>query len=107
MKVNGCIITSSPCFTFDRINDICKAAVPFTTATAYLLAVYSAIFFSNRLTNFPTLETNVLSIHSFRYFFSLPKNLGSCKGIKPFVLYKFCTKSTNFLNIIDVGFIPG
>ena len=31
-------------------------------------------------------ETNVESMHSLRYFFSLPTNLGSCRGIKSLVL---------------------
>ncbi len=50
---------------------------PAEAATANLAPVYSAHIFSKRPTNSPTLETKFESIHSLRYFFSLPIKRGS------------------------------
>ena len=60
---------------------MCNAEVPLLTAIAYLVPVYLATSFSNVSTNLPIDDTNVESMHSFKYFFSLPKNLGLCRGI--------------------------
>ncbi len=81
MKVSGWVITSSSRSTPTSINAKWSALVPFTQTTAFLAPVYSATSSSKRSTNLPTLETNVESIHSLRYFFSFPMNRGSCKGI--------------------------
>ena len=45
--------------------------------TAFLLPVASATIFSNRVTYSPTELTNVVSIQSSRYFFSLPVKSGT------------------------------
>ena len=55
--------------------------------SAAVSALISATISSKRSTNLPTLETNVVSIHSFRYFFSFPTKRGTCKGTNSSVLY--------------------
>ena len=71
--------TSSPETTPPNCKAMCKAAVPFTTATACLAPVYAASSASNRSTYLPTEETKVESRHSLRYIHSLPAKRGSCK----------------------------
>jgi len=82
INVRAWVITSSPPCTPTSCKAIWRAAVPFTVATAYLAPVYSAHSCSKRPTNSPTLDTKFESIHSIRYFFSLPVIRGSCSGIK-------------------------
>ena len=53
---------------------------------AYFEPTFLANSFSILSTYFPTLDTKVVLIQSFKYCFSLPINLGSCKGINSFVL---------------------
>ena len=60
---------------------ICKAAVPFTVATANLDPVNSATFVSNSATLAPTEETKLESIQSTKYWRSFPQKLGG-EGIK-------------------------
>src|SRR3990167_9988003 len=72
------------------------AAVPLTVAIAYLLPTVLANSSSKVSTYLPTLDTNVESMQSLRYFFSLPINRGSCNGIKSFVLKVCFIKSTIF-----------
>ena len=47
IKVNACVITSSPDFTPTSFNAKCKALVPFTIETAFVAPVYFAISISN------------------------------------------------------------
>lgn len=52
------------------------------TGAKRLAPVYTAISCSKRSTKAPTLDTKVVSIHSLRYFFSFPINLGALRGTK-------------------------
>ena len=64
--------------------------------TARFAPVYAAISFSKRSTNLPTEETNVVSIHSFRYFFSLPTKTGTARGVNSWLPYTDLIKSITF-----------
>ena len=75
--------------------------MPLVVAIAYFAPVYLAIFFSNLSTNLPTEDTNVVSIHWFKYFFSLPINFGSCNGMNSLVPYIFLTKSIKSIKSIQ------
>ena len=55
---------------------ICNAEVPLTVAIAYFAPVNLAIAFSKSPTLLPTDETKLESMHSVKYFFSLPSNIG-------------------------------
>ena len=103
IKVRAWVITSSSLSTPTRSMAIWSALVPFTHTTAFCVRVYSITISSKRSTNLPTLDTNVLSIHSFRYFFSFPLNIGLCKGIKSFVPYILCIKSIVLLNSLIIS----
>ena len=58
-------ITSSFADTPATFNEICKAEVQLTVAIEYLLPVYLDIFFSNKSTKFPDVETQPSSMHFF------------------------------------------
>ena len=58
-------ITSSFADTPATFSEICKAEVPLIVAIEYLEPVYLDIFFSNKSTNFPEVETQPSSIHFF------------------------------------------
>ena len=79
--VSACVKTSSFLLTLHAISAKCKADVPLIVATAYFAPVNFLIMSSNLFTKLPAEDTKVESIHSFKYFFSLPINLGTCKGI--------------------------
>ena len=85
INVSGWVITSSFFLTLAISKATCRADVPLLVAIAYLAPVYLAISSSNLSTNLPTDDTNVESMHSLKYLFSLPINYGSCKGIGLFV----------------------
>ena len=104
-KVSDCVMTSSLIETPEIFNAVCSAEVPFTVATAYFDDVNFFISSSNIFIAFPTLETNVESMTSSKYFFSSLSKNGSCKGRFSEFLYNFLVKSTRFLYIENICFI--
>ena len=60
-------ITSSLLLTPANLRLRCNAAVPFMQAIANFDFVYFAIFFSNKLTNFPEGDSHDVLMHSFTY----------------------------------------
>ena len=81
MIVNVGIITSSPSPIPMAWQATSNAAVPFETAIPYFLPTVALIFFSKSFTNGPSEDIHPVSIHSHKYFFSLPFNNGSFTGI--------------------------
>ena len=57
-----------------------SAAVPEDTAEAFWKLLQSINCCSNLSTKGPTEDTNSVSIHSLRYFFSLPEIFGMAIG---------------------------
>ena len=88
INVTDWVITSSPGSTLDNNSAICKAAVPFTVATAYFEPVYSAHNFSNLPTYSPTEETKFDFKQSKINDTSFQTNLGSCSGT---ILFSYST----------------
>ena len=60
---------------------MCKAAVPFTAATAREAPVNAVMASSKRLTKLPTDEIQPVSRHSLTYLHSLPDRFGIESGI--------------------------
>mgnify|MGYP000518105454 CR=1 FL=1 len=76
------IITSSPSFISKAATAISRAHEPLVTATACCLPTNLAILVSKDLTNGPSDEIQPVSIHLFKYSFSLPSRTGSLTGMK-------------------------
>ena len=79
MKVGK--ITSSPGPIPSASTAASSAAVPLQTAMPCLRPTRAANFSSNCLMNGPSEEIQPVSMHSSRYFFSLPSSKGWLTGI--------------------------
>ena len=80
--VNAGMITSSPGPIPSASTAASSAAVPLHTAMPCLRPTRAAKRSSNCLTNGPSEEIQPVSMHSIRYFFSLPSSSGSLTGTK-------------------------
>src|SRR5687767_14444804 len=81
--VNVGTMTSSPGRMPQADTAASSAADPLATATPYLHPTRAANSFSKRSTKGPSDEIQPESMHSFRYFFSLPSKSGLFTGMKP------------------------
>src|SRR5258708_7956473 len=79
--VNVGRITSSPGPRSIVAMAKCSAEVPLVQATAYLVSHSSANALSKAVMKRPAEEIQLVSRHSFTYFFSLPLRVGSQTGI--------------------------
>ena len=83
MKVKGCVMTRSFGPTPVSIRAVCKAAVPFTTATACGAPVMATRSCSKAVISAPTEETKVDRTHAATAISSASSNQGACKGTVP------------------------
>src|SRR5689334_5791102 len=81
MMVKVGMTTSSPGWSFKAATAASRATVPLQTAIPCRRPAAWAMRSSNRLTNGPSEEIQPVSMHSLRYFLSLPSSKGSLTGI--------------------------
>src|ERR1035438_6387515 len=81
MMVNVGIMTSSPGPRSRAVTAATRAAEPLQTAMPYFRPTRFAIPSSRRCMNGPSEEIHPVSMHSARYFFSLPSSNGSFTGM--------------------------
>ena len=83
MIVKVGIMTSSPGPSLSAAQAASRAADPLQTAMPCFRPTRSANFSSNMRMNGPSDDIQPVSMHSFRYFRSLPSRTGSLTGINP------------------------